>query len=337
MEDPLSASRTHGSRCALAPSLGNAAKLRPCEATRWLLGAVFVIGMVSCIATSPRKGPDAGGGTGRAGSRSAPSASGRGEHGAKPQEGGAKPEDSGTAARTAPAARPAQKAASDSSPGSEVPSDDGAPGSPSRGTSQPPTPATESTLLVTGGKTEGTAAKTGSGTLDPKTQAPPDGARGNPSVMPPPTENPRPPREGGEAETLRLSLEVSPSEARVGGIVTVEVVLATATRIVDAPLHLAYDPTALRFLDASAGDFLSQDGGSLVFLANGTSRIGEVVIGIGRTDRSRGMSGSGTLCRVRFIGISAGAAAVRIGQAMAWTERGASLEVLLDSTKVIIH
>ncbi len=97
---------------------------------------------------------------------------------------------------------------------------------------------------------------------------------------------------------------------------------------------MAYDPASLRFLDASAGDFLSQDGGGLVFIANGHTRPGDVVIGIGRTNRALGLSGTGRLCRVRFVTLAAGATSIGISQALAWSDTGMLLPVRLASLAI---
>ena len=114
----------------------------------------------------------------------------------------------------------------------------------------------------------------------------------------------------------------------------IEIVATSSARIVDAPLHVAYDSEVLRFLDASAGGFLSLDGGQLVFLANGHTRPGDVAIGIGRTNRTLGLEGTGTLCRLRFVALAAGATTIGISRAMAWTDTGRLLPVRLASLEL---
>ncbi len=108
---------------------------------------------------------------------------------------------------------------------------------------------------------------------------------------------------------------------------TVTVLAASASRVVDAPLHLIYDPERLRFADASEGDFLGRDGTGTVFLVNGHSRPGDVVVGIGRSNRSSGATGSGVLCRIRFEVLARGVTRVTVGDAMAWGDDGAPLAV----------
>jgi len=126
---------------------------------------------------------------------------------------------------------------------------------------------------------------------------------------------------------LTLSLVADSTAPVVRSLVTITILAASNSGVVDAPLHLIYDPARLRFVDASEGDYLSRDGTGTVFLVNGLSRPGDVVIGAGRSHRSVGATGSGTLCRVRFEVLARGAARVSIGEAMAWGDDGALLAV----------
>jgi hypothetical protein len=95
-----------------------------------------------------------------------------------------------------------------------------------------------------------------------------------------------------------------------------------------------YDPAQLRFIEASEGDYMNRDGGGTVFLVNGRSRPGDVVIGIGRSDRSRGVTGRGTLCRVRFEALAPGTARLSIGPAMAWAVDGSLLPVATNGAEI---
>ena len=159
---------------------------------------------------------------------------------------------------------------------------------------------------------------------------------------------PPPPPQGGTATTVPapaptggssaggvvLSVVMRPGTPSVGDEVTVEIGAASSTGVVDAPLHLLYDPALLRFVAATEGDFMNRDGASTVFLVNGQSRPGDVVIGIGRTDRSHGAGGRGTLCFVRFKVLASGAARVAIGTAMAWGVDGALLPVSTEAAEI---
>ncbi len=139
---------------------------------------------------------------------------------------------------------------------------------------------------------------------------------------------------GGASNGLTLSVVVPVDGARVGESISIEIAAASTAGVVDAPLHLLYDPERLRFLEASEGDYLRRDGSAIVFLANGLSRPGDVIIGIGRTDRSRGARGSGTLCRVRFEVLAPGTARLAIGPAMAWSADGSLLPVTTNAAEI---
>jgi hypothetical protein len=163
----------------------------------------------------------------------------------------------------------------------------------------------------------------------PKGTGPPPLQGGAATALPAPT-----PAGGSSSGGLALSVLIRPGTARVREELTVEIGVVSTTRVVDAPLHLLYDPARLRFLEASEGDYLRQDGAATVFLVNAQSRPGDIVIGIGRTDRSRGAGGRGTLCRVRFEALAPGAARVEIGSAMAWGTDGSLLAVTTTAAEI---
>jgi hypothetical protein len=129
----------------------------------------------------------------------------------------------------------------------------------------------------------------------------------------------------------------SAPEVATGGIAVVDVMASSSTAVVDAPLHLTFDPTIVAFVDGVPGDFLTQGGSSVVFFADGLSRPGDVAVAAGRVERVEGASGSGLLCRVRFRGLRAGATPVLVGQAKAWGSRGEPLAVTTEGTTVVVH
>ena len=147
---------------------------------------------------------------------------------------------------------------------------------------------------------------------------------------------PSDPGRGAAAGVLLLRLSASPAVPRVGDRVTVEVRASTLARVVDAPLHLDYDATRLRYEAGEEGDFLKRDGTGTVFLINGLSLPGVVTVGLGRLDRAHGLSGSGTHCRVRFEVIAPGASRIAVGQAMAWADDGSMLRVETDAVEISV-
>jgi len=153
-----------------------------------------------------------------------------------------------------------------------------------------------------------------------------------------PAETPR--QDGAPDATpgeLQLLVVASASEIATGGIMTVDVMASSSTAVVDAPLHLTFDPNVVEFVDGATGDFLTQGGSSVVFLADGRSRPGDVAIATGRVERENGARGAGLLCRVRFRGIGSGTTPVLVGQAKAWGTRGEELTVLGGGTNVAVN
>jgi hypothetical protein len=137
--------------------------------------------------------------------------------------------------------------------------------------------------------------------------------------------------------SLQLVVVASVPEIATGGIMTVDVMASASSAVVDAPLHLAYDPHVVEFVEGTPGDFLTQGGSSVVFLVDGQSRPGDVAIAAGRVERMEGARGAGLLCRVRFRGIGAGTTSVLVGQAKAWGNHGEELTVVTGGTTVSVR
>ncbi len=136
---------------------------------------------------------------------------------------------------------------------------------------------------------------------------------------------------------LQLAVVPSSPEIAAGGIVTVDVMASSDTAVLDAPLHLSFDPNVLAYLDGAPVDFLTQGGSSVVFLADGATRPGDVAVAAGRVDRSQGATGSGLLCRVRLRAIAAGTTPVIVAQAKAWGVHGEELTVLPGGSTVSVR
>lgn len=136
---------------------------------------------------------------------------------------------------------------------------------------------------------------------------------------------------------LQLFVVLSANEVAPGQVVTVDVMASSSTAVVDAPLHLNFGPEVLEFVDGAPGDFLTQGGSSVVFLADGHTRPGDVAIAAGRVARNEGATGSGLLCRVRLRGVGAGSSPVAVGQAKAWGTGGEVLPVRSVGATVVVR
>ena len=175
-------------------------------------------------------------------------------------------------------------------------------------------------------------------------------APAGPSRVPAPASAPRPtapptapPGDAPEETTppapgrLQLSVIASTTEIATGAIMTVDVMASSSHAVVDAPLHLTFDPSVVEFVDGTVGDFLAQGGSSVVFFADGRTNPGDVAVAAGRVDRGQGASGAGLLCRVRLRGVAQGTTAVAVGRARAWGVGGDELVVSSAGTTAVVR
>jgi hypothetical protein len=147
---------------------------------------------------------------------------------------------------------------------------------------------------------------------------------------------PRPPSAPEESPRRQIRFRLVPEiqDAVVGESIELAVEVSTSESVIDAPVHLSYDPQKLRFQSATPGDFLRSDASEVVFLANDVPGRGEIFIGAGRQDRRKGVSGDGVLCRVRLVTIAVGVSAVVMAEAMAWDSEGNPLIATTTSAMV---
>lgn len=157
---------------------------------------------------------------------------------------------------------------------------------------------------------------------------------GGPPAAPSKPASPAPATAPGE---LQLQVVASAAQVATGEVVSVDVMASSSAAVVDAPLHLSFDPNVVEFVDGAPGEFLTQGGSSVVFLAEGRSRPGDVAIALGRVAREHGASGSGLLCRVHFRGVAAGTTSMLVGQAKAWGIEGQELTVRSAGTTVVVR
>jgi hypothetical protein len=105
-----------------------------------------------------------------------------------------------------------------------------------------------------------------------------------------------------------------PSEAAVGGVIVVHVLIDGASEAASVPFHVVFNPVVLQFDRGEEGPFLSGSG-QTAFFASPTSSGDRVVVGLSRLGGEHGASGSGELGRLRFIAIGAGNAGLAFDRA----------------------
>lgn len=105
----------------------------------------------------------------------------------------------------------------------------------------------------------------------------------------------------------RVSLVPVQADHRIGGTVTLHVMIEGASNVGSVPFHLKFNPQVLEFMPPGMeGNFLNNDGSGTVFIAAEAASGGEIVVGISRIGRGPGAAGSGLLCILQFLAINEG-------------------------------
>jgi general secretion pathway protein D len=109
-------------------------------------------------------------------------------------------------------------------------------------------------------------------------------------------------------------IDFSPPQitATAGDSFTVDVLINGAQNLFSAPLAIQYDPTKLQLLDASNGDFLTQDKQTVAMARRDDPAGGLVLLTADRPAGASGVSGSGSLFRLKFIAKAEGRATISI-------------------------
>jgi general secretion pathway protein D len=100
-----------------------------------------------------------------------------------------------------------------------------------------------------------------------------------------------------------------PVEVQQGQQFEVEVGVEEAKALFAVPLTLQFDPARLRYLGASEGEFLKQDGKLTSFVS--APGAGKVTVGLSRLGEVGGIDGGGRLFTVRFQALAAGPSPIR--------------------------
>lgn len=271
-----------------------------------------------------------------------------GDAGAAPTEpSGAPTVTSAIAAVSAPAGgrAPANGTlpASLSAPGEAPPT----PSSTSKETGE--TPPTPSRALAVPAIIAGTADRSSGGVIMRALPSPPEPKAPSPSgdgatvpstqqePVPPSVPPTRPTVAPAQRGILTLRVTSSLTEVAINQTFTAEIVASSDAGVVDAPFHLLFDPAVLEFLDATQGEFLGEDGSSIIFIVNGRARPGDVAIGIGRANREQGASGTGVLARIRFSALAPGETYLRLDRSVAWDAGGNRMEVSTVGVAVAVR
>src|SRR6202012_4243985 len=97
---------------------------------------------------------------------------------------------------------------------------------------------------------------------------------------------------------LQLSVNAAGTE-HVGDTFQVTVNAANAHDLFGVPLQIQFDPRVLSLVNVDAGDFLGKDG-QAVALVHRDEGNGAVTISASRPPGTKGVSGDGTVCILKF-------------------------------------
>jgi hypothetical protein len=126
-------------------------------------------------------------------------------------------------------------------------------------------------------------------------------------------------------------------DAVTGQNVRVAVRIDTAVDVTSTPFSLHYDPALLRFVRVLAGDFLSRSGTAPLLLASAAGEGGEVAVGLSLPGTGAGVSGSGTLLVLEFLGLAPGTSPLLFANSSVLNSRRRELPAEFVPATIVVH
>jgi len=127
-------------------------------------------------------------------------------------------------------------------------------------------------------------------------------------TAPPAREAPR--REAPAQVDARVTMVADAGRLKVGQHLTLTVKIDATHDVGHVPFHVRFDPTVLHFESGEEGGYLGTDGRETAFFAGPTSSGDTVVVGLSRLGKAEGVTGAGELCRLHFVAVGVGSAAL---------------------------
>jgi general secretion pathway protein D len=112
------------------------------------------------------------------------------------------------------------------------------------------------------------------------------------------------------AGNARVQFSPQQIETRMGGQLSVSLMLEDGQDISSAPLLIQYDPKVLKLNDVQRGDFLSSDGQQPVFSKNIMPDTGMAAVQLNRQPGTPGVNGAGILAVLTFQAVGRGSTTV---------------------------
>jgi hypothetical protein len=137
---------------------------------------------------------------------------------------------------------------------------------------------------------------------------------------------------------MRIAFDPSPVTANVSAPFTVNVQLENAADAFSAaPLRITWDPKVLRLSDMAPGELLSRNGGRVTSVKDIRNDTGRADLTITRAGGSGGVSGTGTLATLTFVGLASGSDRITVTEVNLHDPQNGTPAVAVSSVPVTIR
>jgi len=123
-----------------------------------------------------------------------------------------------------------------------------------------------------------------------------------------------------------LSLDPPMVNQATGGTFALNVILNGGQNVFSVPVQIRYDPNVLRFVNVSNAGALSKDGAAVALVNRDDAEKGELTVSLARPPGSGGITPSGPLFTLMFMGKAAGQGTVSVGRAVLRDPNNSAIE-----------
>jgi general secretion pathway protein D len=123
-----------------------------------------------------------------------------------------------------------------------------------------------------------------------------------------------------------LSLDPPMVNQATGGTFALNVILNGGQNVFSVPVQVHYDPNVLRFVNVSNAGALSKDGAAVALVNRDDAEKGVLTVSLSRPPGSGGISPSGPLFTMMFMGKSAGQGTVTVGSTVMRDANNSAIE-----------
>jgi general secretion pathway protein D len=123
-----------------------------------------------------------------------------------------------------------------------------------------------------------------------------------------------------------LSLDPPMVNQAAGGTFALNVILNGGQNVFSVPVQVHYDPNVLRFVNVSNAGALSKDGAAVALVNRDDAEKGVLTVSLSRPPGSGGITPSGPLFTLMFMGKSAGQGSVTVGSTVMRDPNNSAIE-----------